>query len=388
VSIGRILALAKKDWKRTVREPAVIFMIILFPLVLTIAFGASFGAGASQTVSYPIAIVDQSAPGTSSSSQQFTQALTSSGVLKVQSFSDNQTAQSALSQGTVQAVLLIPSQFDASIQSFKAYPSDSARWVNSSLSLYVDSASLVAGQVIPSTVQSVLDTAILGVRPQAIESPVSLSSPSLVQVTNTTVFDTFAPGLYSFASIFLIMMVAQSFTTDKESGMLRRISVTETTTTELMLSEVVSYMVIGLGQVLLIFAASYGLGYHPKAGVEGIGLGFLIAVIFSTCNVGFGLITAAISRNTGAATGLSFLFVLPQMFLGTFVGTALSATAQSAGKFVPAYYVTDALTSLFTRGAAVTSGTVLLDLFAVIGFSVVILMVGIVLFNRFTRISR
>jgi len=155
-----------------------------------------------------------------------------------------------------------------------------------------------------------------------------------------------------------------------------------------MLSEVVSYMVIGLGQVLLIFAASYGLGYHPKAGVEGIGLGFLIAVIFSTCNVGFGLITAAISKNTGAATGLSFLFVLPQMFLGTFVGTALSATAQSAGKFVPAYYVTDALTSLFTRGAAVTSGTVLLDLFAVLGFSVVILMVGIVLFNRFTRISR
>jgi len=388
MNLGRILALAKKDWKRTIREPAVIFMIILFPLVLTIAFGASFGAGASQAVSYPIAVVDQSAPGPSSWSQQFTQALTSSGVFKVQSYSDNQTAQSALSQGTVQAVLIIPSQFDASVQSFKDNPGGSARWVNSSLSLYVDSASLVAGQVIPSTMQSVLDGAILGISPQAIESPVSLSSPSLVQVTNTTVFDTFAPGLYAFASIFLIMMVAQSFTTDKESGMLRRISVTETTTTELMLSEVVSYMVIGLGQVLLIFAASYGLGYHPKAGVEGIGLGFLIAVIFSTCNVGFGLITAAISRNTGAATGLSFLFVLPQMFLGTFVGTALSATAQSAGKFVPAYYVTDALTSLFTRGAAVTSGTVLLDLFAVIGFSVVILMVGIVLFNRFTRISR
>jgi len=388
VNPGRILALAKKDWKRTLREPAVLFMIILFPLVLTIAFGASFGAGASQAVSYPVAVVDQGVPGASSPSQQFTQALTSAGVLKVQPYSDNQTAQSALSQGTVQAVLLIPSEFDASIQSFKAYPGDSSRWVNSSLSLYVDSASLVAGQVIPSAVQSVLDTAILGVKPQTIASPVSISSPSLVQVTSTTVFDTFAPGLYSFASIFLIMMVAQSFTTDKESGMLRRISVTTTTTTELMLSEVVSYMVIGLAQVLLIFGASYALGYHPRAGVEGLALGFLIAVIFSTCNVGFGLITAAISKNAGAATGLSFLFVLPQMFLGTFVGSALSATAQSVGKAVPAYYVTDALTSLFSRGAAVTSGTVLLDLLAVTVFSVVILMAGIFLFNKFSRISR
>ncbi|HUI85721.1 MAG TPA: ABC transporter permease [Nitrososphaerales archaeon] len=385
---GRVLALAKKDWKRTVREPAVLFMIILFPLLLTIAFGASFGAGASQAVSYPVAVVDQGAPGASQWSQQFTQALTTAGVLKVQPYTDNKSAQSALSQGTVQAVIIIPSQFDASIQSFKAYPGNPSRWVNSSLSLYVDSASLVAGQVIPSAVQSVLNTAILGVKPQAIASPVSISNPSLVQVTSTTVFDTFAPGLYSFASIFMIMMVAQSFTMDKESGMLRRISVTPTTTTELMLSEVVSYMVIGFAQVLLIFAASYGLGYHPKAGVEGVSLGFLIAVIFSTCNVGFGLITAAISKNTGAATGLSFLFVLPQMFLGTFVGSALSGAAQSAGRAVPAYYVTDALTSLFTRGAAVTSGTVLLDLFAVIGFSVVILVVGIVFFNRFSRISR
>ena len=361
-------------------------MIVLFPVVLTVAFGASFGAGQSKGVAYSVAVVDQGAPGSSTSSQQFTQALTATGVLKVEEYSDNQSAQSALSQGTVQAVLLIPAQFDGSIQSYKLHPTDPTLWTNSSLSLYVDAASLTGGQVIPSTVQSVLYSSVLGVKPQSPASPVSISNPSLVQVTSTTVFDTFAPGLYSFASIFLIMMVAQSFTTDKESGMLRRISVTTTSTTELMLSQVVSYMAIGLLQVVLIFAASYGLGYDPKAGVDGIALGFLIAVIFSTCNVGFGLITAAIAKSSGAATGLSFLFLLPQMFLGTFVGAALSPTAQAAGRFVPAYYVTDALTSLFTRGASVTSGTVLLDLLAVAVFSAVIFAIGILLFKRFSRI--
>ncbi len=150
-----------------------------------------------------------------------------------------------------------------------------------------------------------------------------------------------------------------------------------------MTSQVVAYLFIGLLQVILVFASAYALGYRPEADALGIGMGFLIAVIFSICNVGFGLITAALAKNAGAATGISFVFLLPQMFLGTFVGTALSSTAQAAGRFVPAYYVTDALTSLFTRGAAATSVTVLTDLVSVSAFSVIILLVGIFLFKKF-----
>jgi hypothetical protein len=150
-----------------------------------------------------------------------------------------------------------------------------------------------------------------------------------------------------------------------------------------MTSEVLAYLLIGLLQVVLVFLSAYALGYRPVADVLGIAMGFLIAVIFSICNVGFGLITAAVSRNSGAATGISFLFLLPQMFLGTFVGSALSSTAQAAGRFVPAYYVTDSLTSLFTRGASITSTVVLTDLAAVSVSSVVILAIGIFLFKKF-----
>jgi hypothetical protein len=64
---------------------------------------------------------------------------------------------------------------------------------------------------------------------------------------------------------------------------------------------------------------------------------FVLVLLFSLSNVGFGLITASVAKSSGAATGLSFLFVLPQLFLGTFVGASLSSTAQVAGKFVPSY---------------------------------------------------
>ncbi len=112
----------------------------------------------------------------------------------------------------------------------------------------------------------------------------------------------------------------------------------------------------------------------------------LIATIFSVCNVGFGLIAATIARSAGGATGLSFIVLLPQMFLGTYVGMALSGSAQAAGRFVPSYYVTDALTSLFTRGAAAGSTAVLTDLGVVACSSILILMAGTFVFRKFGRV--
>jgi len=139
---------------------------------------------------------------------------------------------------------------------------------------------------------------------------------------------------------------------------------------------------VGLAQALLVFLCVYALGYHPAADFGGLLMGFLIITLFAMCNIGFGLITAAISKSAGAATGISFIFLMPQLFLGTFVGTALSSTAQAAGRFVPAYYVTDALTSLFTRGASIASQSVLTDLAVVSASSVITLLAGVLIFRR------
>jgi hypothetical protein len=78
--------------------------------------------------------------------------------------------------------------------------------------------------------------------------------------------------------------------------------------------------------------------------------------------------------------------VLPQLFLGTFVGASLSVGAQIAGKFVPSFYVTNALTSVFLRGAALTSTTILLDLAVVSISCLAILAVGIMLYAKYYKI--
>jgi len=381
MNVSRTLALAKRDWKRILREPAFLFMIIVFPIMLTIAFGTSFGAvGGSQASSFNIAVVATS--GNSTSSNLFVNDLHATGVVNVRIFPTNQTAQSALSQGQVEAVVLLPSKFDDTVESFEANPNYPERWTNSTVSLYLDKGSVFSAQVIPSIVEQVLGQGVLGIKPATRALPFSISTPTIATVQGPSVFDSFAPGLFAFASIYMIMMVAQSYTAERENGLLRRILVTPATGGDLIMGSVVSYVVIGLIQALLVFLCVYGLGYHPVADLAGLLMGFLIITLFALCNIGFGLITAAISKSAGSATGISFIFLMPQLFLGTFVGSALSSTAQAAGRFVPAYYVTDALTSLFTRGASITSQTVLTDLAVVSVSSGIILLVGVLIFRR------
>jgi ABC-2 type transport system permease protein len=385
MNFQRVLGLTKKEMKKTIREPAVLFMIFLFPIVFVFAFGASFGGfGGSQTASYQVGVVNMDGAN-QQWSQVFTNDLSNISILKISIYTDNQTAQSDLSQGKIQAVILIPATFSESITSYNNAPNQPSQWINATVPLYLDKGSLIATQAVPPIIGQVLRS-LTSQNQQALQSPIQLQTASLVEVKQASALDFIAPGMFTFASIFLIMMVAQSFTQDRENGMMKRIRISPTTPTEFMASQVISYMVIALIQAALVFAMTYVMGFKPAVGIPAYAFAFILVMVFSVSNVGFGLITASIAKSSSAATGLSFLFVLPQLFLGTFVGASLSGGAQIAGKFVPSYYVTDALTSVFLRGASLGSVTILVD-FAVVSVScVAILAVGIVLYAKYYKI--
>jgi len=384
MKLQRMVALTKKELKKTIRQPAALFMIFLFPVVFVFAFGASFGGLGSGQPVYQIGVVNMDQITPSQSSLLFIDALKDTNILSIQTYDDNQTAQNELSQGRIQAVVIIPATFNQSLESYKTAPNDPSKWTNTSVSLYLDKGSIIATQAIPPIIQQIL-TAYIGQSQQVLPSPINLKTTSL-EVKQTSSLDFLAPGMFTFASIFLIMIVAGSFTEDRENGMMKRIRITPTTPTDFMLSQVLSYLVIALIQAILVFIMVYVMGFRPNVEPSVYVFAFILVLIFSLSNVGFGLITATISKSSSTATGLSFIFVLPQLFLGTFVGASLSSAAQIAGKFVPSYYVTDALTSLFLRGASVTSPVVLLDFAAVSISCVAILAVGILLYGKYYKI--
>jgi ABC-2 type transport system permease protein len=386
MKLQRVLALTKKELKKTVREPAVLFMIFLFPVVFVFAFGASLGGvGGSQTATYQVGVVNFDQPSSQNYSAIFTEALSNTKIVNLHFYDTNQTAQSDLSQGKVQAIIVIPATFSDSAAAYYAAPSSPSQWINTTVPLYLDRGSLIATQAVPPIVSQVLG-GMLSQNQQTLQSPIQLQTASLVEVKQTSALDFLAPGMFTFASIFLIMMVGQSFAQDRENGMMKRIRISPTTPTEFMTSQVLSYMLIALVQAALVFVMTYALGFHPAVGADTYIFAFALVLVFSVSNVGFGLITATISKSPGAATGIAFIFVLPQLFLGTFVGASLSAGAQVAGKFVPSYYVTDGLTSLFLRGAAIGSVSVIVDLAVVCVSCVAILAVGIALYAKYYKI--
>lgn len=387
MNLQRVSALAKKDLKKTLREPAALFMIFLFPVVFVLAFGASFGGiGGGQPVTYQIGVVNMDQTSSSQQwSQVFIDALSNTTILNVQVYTNNQTAQDDLTQGKVQAVMIIPSVFSASVASYQTAPSDPSRWVNATVPLYLDKGSIIATQAIPPIIQQVL-TAVFSQNQNRSLNPVQLETASLVEVKKLTAFDFMVPGMFTFASIFLIMMVSGSFTEDRENGMMKRIRITPTSPTEFMTSQVLANMATAFAQALLVFLMAYVMGFRPDIDTPIYLLAFTLVLIFSLSNIGFGLITATIAKTPGAATGISFIFLLPQLFLGTFVGASLSGSAQIAGKFVPSYYVTDALTSLLLRGASITSPLVTLDIAIASLFSIAVLVIGIILYAKYFRI--
>jgi len=364
----------------------VLFMIFLFPIVFVFAFGASFGGfGGNQTATYHVGFVNLDAASNQQWSQVFTNDLSNISILKITAYTANQTAQSDLSQGKIQAVIVIPASFSDSIASYNTSPNEPSQWVNATVPLYLDEGSLVATQAVPPIIAQVL-LSVTRQNQLALLSPIQLQTASLVEVKQSSALDFIAPGMFTFASIFLIMMVAQSFTQDRENGMMKRIRISPITPTEFMAGQVISYMGIALIQAALVFAMTYAMGFKPAVGIPAYTFAFMLVLVFSVSNVGFGLITATIAKSSSAATGLSFLFVLPQLFLGTFVGASLSGGAQIAGKFVPSYYVTDALTSLFLREAPLGSTAVLVDLAVVSVSSIAILVVGILLYAKYYKI--
>jgi ABC-2 type transport system permease protein len=383
VKSQRVIALTKKEMKKTIREPAVLFMIFLFPIIFVFAFGAAFSGGEQPT--YKIGVVNNDQGNFVNASQTLLLAMSDTKILNLQTYAENSTAQNELSQGNIQAVIIIPNDFSQSFSTYQAAPNDPTAWRNVTIALYIDKGSLVATQAIPPIIQQIL-TSLTGQSQQAPSSPFRLEIASLVEVKVLSAFDFIAPGMFTFASIFLIMMVAGSFTQDRENGMMKRIRITPTTPAEFMTSQVVSYMIIALVQAALLFAMMYVMGFRPAVGLSTYAFAFILVLLFSLSNVGFGLITATLAKTSGAATGIAFLFLLPQLFLGTFVGASLSSGAQIAGKFVPSYYVTDALTSLFLRGAAITSPTVLLDTAAVSVSCIAILAIGVVLYGKYFKI--
>jgi ABC-2 type transport system permease protein len=202
----------------------------------------------------------------------------------------------------------------------------------------------------------------------------AFSDPDMGMDVNSLV-----PGLIVYAVIFLIMTIAQSFSSERQEGLLRRLNTTPMTSAEFMGSQIITNMLISTVQVIIVIVLAFLLGFNPSSGIIGALLALPVVALFALSSVGLGLITATISKTPEAATGISFIFILPQMFFGTFV--PISSTTEQIATFVPSYYVVDALKLIFEGN--LMNPSILLDLSVISIVSILIVLIGIFLFEKY-----
>ena len=378
MKIQRIIALTIKDLKMRIRQPAVLFLVFLFPLVLTGAFGLAFGSlGGTTEATYTVGIVDLD---NSNWSNFFIGNLSNSEVVNIVDFTDANSAQNDLEQGNLDAYVTIPDNFAESIDSYWNNPSNSSSWINTTINLFVDQGSMITTVALPPLIQQILFVTMYGEQDTSAQ-PISISAPSLVDAEQLSQFDLMMPGLFVFAVIFLVMVVAEAFSTERDQGLLERIQVTPTSPTDIISSSLISNMLTAIVQVMIIFIVAGLLGFNPQTDLVGIIFAFVIVLILALINVGFGLITATLAKSQGSATGIAFVFIIPQMFFGTFI----PGIPKEISQFVPSYYVTDSLTSVLLRGASIMSETVIYNFVVTIVMSLFVIIIGIVVFTKFGK---
>ncbi|MFX0055284.1 MAG: ABC transporter permease [Promethearchaeota archaeon] len=381
----RVFSLVKKNMKKLVRDPGTLFLLVLFPVVLTTVFGFAFGGiGDSGPQSFEIGVVNlDESSGNPEWSSGFISNLSETDDFAIVLYDDNETGQENLLQGSLDALIVIPQGFGDSCQSYWSSPLDGSSWRNTSIGLYLDSGSLIATVAVPPIVQQAFLNTLFGSTQVSFDVPVELPSPQLISANAFSQWDFMVPGMFAFSAIFITVIVAQSMTVERSEGLLRRMSTTPLTSSDYMLSQTISYMAVAILQVGMIFLTSYLIGYRPSTGMAGIGFAIMILAIFSLSCVGLGLIAATFSNSADGATGLAFMIAMPQMFLGTFM--PLGGIADTIASVMPSKYVTDALTTLFLRGAAIDTLSIWIDLTLVITAGIAVALVGTLVFEKWGR---
>lgn len=193
-------------------------------------------------------------------------------------------------------------------------------------------------------------------------------------------FEYLLPGTMGYAVIYMGMMVALALVDYRKSGLLNRVEVTPVSTSAYLGSQIIANMIIATFQGFIVLLVARLLGYQPLGGLVGLLLAALFLALLGVTAVGLGLITAAVAKDSGAASGLAVIYIIPMMMFGALLAV-FNETTRTIAKFTPNFYVSDSLSIIFQKGST-TDPVIWQNLLILTLISAVVVVVGIQLFKR------
>jgi ABC-2 type transport system permease protein len=193
-------------------------------------------------------------------------------------------------------------------------------------------------------------------------------------------FEYLLPGVMGYAVIYMGMMVALALVEYRKTGLLNRIETTPVSTATYLVSHIIANMIIAVGQGLIVLLVAWLLGFRPLGGFVGLLLAVLFLALLAITAVGLGLLTAAVAKDSGAASGIAAIFIVPMMMFGALLAV-FDNTTRTIAKFMPNYYVSDSLSIIFHTGN-LSNPILWQDLLILAAISLVVVVAGIQLFKK------
>ncbi len=324
-----------------VRDRAALFWTLLFPLIFVVLFGLIF-QGSNPSIKLAWVDLDGSSGPTGSGTLRAAFASVKGVVL-----TDGDLAASTelMKTGKVDAILEVPKGYGVAVAA--ALTPGAPPAAPTRLTVFTDPTQAATGGIVQQVVGGVLGAVNLGGR-----APIVEAQPATIQTQNLSIISYLVPSILGMALMQLGVFAAIPLVADREKKILKRLNATPLHRWQLVGSNIVIRLIIGIIQTIIIVGVGTVL-----FGMQMIGSLFVLAglvVLGALAFVSLGYVIASFAPTEEAANGMTSAVQFPLMFLsGTFfVIDQMPQPLQVVARFLPLTYLSDALRQVMVGGTA------------------------------------
>jgi ABC-2 type transport system permease protein len=364
---ARILPVIRKEFIHIIRDPRTLGVMFIAPLMQLILFGY---AATSDVRNVPMAVFDQDR---TPQSRNLVTAFVQSGQFTIARYvGSEQELARMVDAGQARAGLLIPPKYGAELLSGQgaqiAFVLDGS---DPSVAASALSSARLIGQVEATTVQqqalarrggSVALTPAVEVRPRVWYNPDMTSAIFMV------------PALIGIIlQMQATLLTSSAIVRERERGTIEQLIVTPIRPFELILGKILPYALVALLITLEILLAGTFWFEVPIKGSVLLLLG--ISCLFLLSTLGIGLLISTVANTQQEAFLLTFLTLLPSIFLSGFIYpiAAMPKVLQYASAFIPLTYFLVVVRGIVIKGVGVPALTTQIASLAIFGTILIVL---------------
>jgi ABC-2 type transport system permease protein len=317
------------------RDRAGLFWTVAFPVTFMLLFGAIFSGGGSK-VDVGWVDLDRTA-----GSAQLAANPGLTAVMQLTTFDNEDQAVSAMGDGHVQAVVVVPSGFGAAVAG-----GDSGAAPLPVL-LYTDPSNQQVSSIVTGIVSS-----LVGSLNQAASGrpPVLALDSRAVQNEAISTIAFFVPSVLAMALMQLGLFAAIPIVEQRQNLILKRISATPIRRWTFIASNVVTRLLIALLQTVVILGLGAAVFGVTMLGNPLVFTGFV--VLGALTFIALGYVVASFAPTQDAASQMVSILQFPLMFLSGifFALEAMPEFLRGVAAFMPLTYLGDALRQVMVGG--------------------------------------